>query len=88
MSDEVKWQPISTAPKNWQPILVWAISEDENENAEDEEREPKRSMMVAQHSDVQSGNWWLHGTMERVYGPTHWMPLPPAPQPDSDGGGA
>ncbi len=76
------WQPIETAPKEWVPLLVWAISESEREDAEDEDREPTRSVMVAAHSEIQRGVWWLHGTMERVYDPTHWLPLPPPPKGD------
>jgi hypothetical protein len=78
-----EWQPIDTAPRNWNPVLVWAISEDEKEDAEDEEREPQRQLLIARHSTVQPGTWWLYGSsMTLVYGPTHWQPLPPAPKDD------
>lgn len=83
-----EWQDISTAPKEWVPVLVWAISESEREDADDEERDPKRSVMVAAHSSIQPGTWWLYGTLECVYQPTHWMPLPSPPyatKADSDG---
>lgn len=79
-----KWQPIETAPKSWVPVLVWAISESEMEDAEDEERPATRCIMVARHSDIQPGNWWLHGgSMDAVRDPTHWMPLPTPPEPTS-----
>lgn len=81
MSD---WQPIETAPKDWEPVLVWAISEEEWEDAEDEEREPRRSIMVARHSSIQPGNWWLcGGSMCAVKRPTLWQPLPTTPTKDS-----
>jgi hypothetical protein len=73
------WQPIGTAPKDWVPILVWAYGEEEQEDAEDEDRDPRRTVMVATHSAIKPGNWWLHQTMQAVYEPTHWMPLPAAP---------
>jgi hypothetical protein len=75
-----EWQPIETAPTEWEPVLVWAISEDEWEDAADEEREPKPSVLVARHSSIQPGRWWLcGGSLCSVYEPTHWMPLPEAP---------
>lgn len=74
-----EWQPIESAPKNWVPVLVWAYGESEEEDANDEDREPTYSAMVARHSDVQPGHWWLCGTMHFVYNPTHWMPLPAPP---------
>lgn len=73
------WQPIETAPLEWEPILVWAFSESEREDAEDDEREPERQALVAQHSDIQPGLWWLCGTMMQVFEPTHWQPLPEPP---------
>ncbi len=78
---EVQWnpQPIETAPKNWEPILVWAVSEEEMQDADDEDREPKREWIVAVHSDIQPGTWWLAcGGLHRVYEPTLWLPTPPA----------
>jgi hypothetical protein len=74
------WQPIETAPKDWVPVIVMAISEDEHEDALDEERDPVASIMVAKHSPIQPGRWWLCGaSMCMVFSPTHWMPLPEAP---------
>lgn len=75
------WQPIETAPKDWEPVLVWAISEDEWEDADDDERLPNYSMLIARHSTIQPGNWWLVGaSMCLVKNPTHWMPLPEQPE--------
>ena len=72
-----KWQDIASAPKNWVPVLVMAVSEDEREDAEDEEREPVPAIMVARHSDIQPGTWWLCGaSMVRVFDPLCWQPLP------------
>jgi hypothetical protein len=76
----IGWQPIESAPTEWEPVLVWAISEAEMEDAEDEEREPVRACHVARHSSIQPGNWWLSDTLARVLEPTHWMPLPAPPQ--------
>jgi hypothetical protein len=73
------WQPIETAPKHWEPVLVWGISEAEREDAADEERDVEYCAMVAHHSDIQPGHWWLVSTMQRVFNPSHWMPLPEAP---------
>ena len=73
----MEWQPIKTAPLNWVPILVWAISESEMEDAGDEEREPQFSAMVACHSDIQPGHWWLVGTMHRIYQPKFWQQITP-----------
>lgn len=76
-----EWQPIETAPLDWEPILVWAISEDEWEDAQDEERKPVHSAMVAMHSTIQPGKWWLcASSMVVVRNPTHWRPLPKPPQ--------
>jgi len=80
MSLESAWQPIETAPKDGEPILVVAISENEFEDAEDEEREPRQSIMVATHSSFQPGRWWLCDTMQLVHRPTHWMLLPAPPE--------
>lgn len=76
------WQPISTAPMDWQPILVWAITEQACDEAEDDGCEPERCAVVAVHSDIQPGLWWMHSHLARVFEPTHWMPLPPAPSGD------
>ena len=74
-----EWQPIETAPQDWEAVLVWAITENERDDAEDEEREPQHMAVVAMHSDIQPGLWWMRGTLARVYNPTHWMPLPHNP---------
>ncbi len=75
------WRGIESAPKDWEPILVWAISESEREDAEDEDREARRAWMVACHSAIQPGHWWLgNGSLEAVYDPIAWLPLPSAPR--------
>lgn len=76
------WQDIGSAPKNWEPILVWAITESERDDAEDDDRQAERSVVVAVHSDIQPGLWWIAATMERVFNPTHWQPLPAPPAAD------
>lgn len=71
------WQPIETAPLNWVPVLVWAISEGEFEEAKDDGREPEYSAMVAVHSDIQPGHWWLQDTCYAVHRPKLWQPITP-----------
>ena len=79
----MEWQSIETAPKDWVPVLVLAISENEKDDAEDEGRKARPSILIARHSKIQPGTWWLHGgNMTLVFNPTHWMPLPPAPETD------
>lgn len=74
------WQPIETAPKNWVPVMVWAISEDERENADDAGVDYVYQAMIARHSDIQPGHWSLCGSsMARVFDPVLWQPLPEPP---------
>lgn len=78
----MEWQPIESAPRDWVPVLVWGIGEEEREDADDEGRDYVHEAMVARHSDIQPGRWWLCGNpMTRVFNPTHWMPLPEPPTP-------
>lgn len=62
-----EWQPIETAPKTSQSRLVWC---------------PERQNIycVSWH-----GEWLLFGGGISALNetPTHWMPLPPPPSPDS-----
>jgi hypothetical protein len=60
------WQPIETAPKNHFPILTWSINQ---------------GQCVA-FLDV-TWSWWSYpnGIGPMRYKPTHWMPLPPPPEP-------
>lgn len=66
------WQPISTAPE---AERIWIFV-------------PNLGCLIAlKTTHVSDGAiWWDH--QERIYGPTHWMPLPappaPAPRPQED----
>ena len=66
------WQPIETAPKDGTGILVYC----------------QKSLTVP----VTGGYWddhpacqcWIAGGyMQKVFPPTHWMPLPAPPLPDN-----
>jgi len=69
-----KWQPIETAPRDGTPILAWPI----------------RAIhgvvpYVVVALDLENGGkvheTWIEaaGTEWATYYPTHWMPLPDAP---------
>ena len=65
------WQPIETAPKDGTRILVW-IGDD--------------FPMVAKWKESKYGSWWnpcedLIADVLGACAPTHWMPLPAAPEP-------
>jgi hypothetical protein len=84
MSNEMKWQPIETAPKDGRAlILCWAIDADGRRINWNEE-------MQSSGVFVQVASWWP-GTGWVVYcslieepllhfDPTHWMPLPEPPR--------
>jgi hypothetical protein len=81
VSDEVNWQPISMAPKDGIYILL------RFETSIADKEWPQVAVGKAIDRD---GGWWLTsgwaGTTAHAQ-PTHWMPIPRGPQPDSDGGG-
>ena len=77
-----KWQPIETAPKDGTPVLIW----------KPDERMVGEYMMAAYWSDEHcGGSGWvpvggihIQGYHSPTVGgpqgfPTHWMPLPKAP---------
>lgn len=86
----MSWKPISTAPKDGTEIngyrpdhgvftFRWAFME---------EMVPKDSNGDPAEDYDDTFAWWWHdrwGWMEGDLTPTHWMPLPPAPE--SEGGG-
>ena len=77
----MEWQPIETAPKDGTWILVYG-------DGTDDEAE-QRKVAVAQYTNYLNGStydkfWWQFawydgGYYGRFDGPTHWMPLPEAP---------
>ena len=80
--DNVKWQPIETAPKDGTHILAWNyesrfylppyicwFGQDMNEPDEN-----KREWLTG------DGDGWSTGYYYTPCKPTHWMPLPDAPE--------
>jgi hypothetical protein len=65
-----EWQPIETAPKDGQPILVWRDS-------------GVHIMRWRIRRDDGNGFWdeWHVGVRHLKIQPTHWMPLPEPPKP-------
>lgn len=63
------WQPIATAPKDGTFILAyWSEEEYPHE-------------FVSRHDVVEwMGGCWCMSDGDDVIDPTHWMPLPPAPE--------
>lgn len=66
--EEVTWQPIESAPTDGRSVLVFCP------RASDHGYE--RIRLTWQ----KDGKW--QGANNTSWPPTHWMPLPPAPQPD------
>lgn len=61
-----EWQPIETAPKDGTRVLVW--------------RKHEAGYSQASRLGVdyyKNGSWW---GSRRLMPPTHWMPLPQAPE--------
>ncbi len=74
----MNWQPIETAPKDGTWILL--------AGGETDDEAEVRSIVAAQWAKEMppSGRWhfaWYDGGFYGKYlNPTHWMPLPPAPE--------
>lgn len=68
----IKWQPIKTAPRNGTQILI------SDGDAVYAGFWREQWVFFDESCTVEDGwielNGWVDG-----YGPTHWMPLPPAP---------
>ena len=80
-----EWQPIETYPGPKTHALLWAFDEEEFDEAEADEREPRRQVIAGYESGMQPGVWWYSGIMRGLSKPTHWMPLPPPPQGSQQG---
>ena len=74
------WQPIETAPKDGTWILVYGAGTDDEDEA--------RNVAVAQYTNYLNGRttewhwqfaWYDGGYYGMFNAPTHWMPLPEAP---------
>jgi hypothetical protein len=67
-----EWQPIKTAPKDGESVLLATFDVDDY-------------LPVVAFWDTSEGcdgGWFLYpteGMHEVLYPPTHWMPLPPPP---------
>lgn len=81
------WQPISTAPKDGTPILIWEPGPHAFGNRERHNEYDERGKVIsfAEYDDVRwaIGYWrptgsWGNRNAARV-NPTHWMPLPAPP---------
>lgn len=64
------WQPISTAPKWWTPVIL-----------HDPEAEPSvfEGYFAGEDNDREAG-WHESGNSKLRFNPTHWLPLPPPPE--------
>lgn len=77
-----EWQPIETAPKDRTHILLFVGND-------------KPQIVVAYYESfvTEDGTveWWayadwlLQDAAGEIFGPTHWMPLPPPPQTGDEG---
>lgn len=65
-----EWQPIETAPKDETEILIYTI---------------RGNCYVVSYDDLLAAPWRIRNDKELYrHAPTHWMPLPAAPQPHKD----
>jgi hypothetical protein len=82
----MEWKPIETAPKDGTPFLTFSA---------DAARDPSVSALGTKGTPVLAMAWVMgdpspideHGDWRDIncYEPTHWMPLPPAPEPANGG---
>jgi hypothetical protein len=63
-----QWRPISEAPKDGAPVLIWRFT---------------CTPMIARWN-AQTGWMVIWNEGENYTSPTHWMPLPPAPEVKGD----
>lgn len=78
------WQPIETAPKNYSQILVWQPTSFDTMDGETKMASSPAGPYNA-HWDTIDGAWCLSGGtwLGPFLEPTHWMPLPAAPDSPS-----
>lgn len=86
-----EWQPIETAPKapldEWsvlgQPIILGFAPDEEGRTKESREGYWRPALPAGENGKAYSAGWvsTLDPHVEPTYEtPTHWMPLPEAPQ--------
>lgn len=73
------WQPIDTAPKDGTWIIVSGDGRVEPACWEQRKDDDGHSGWCAAGSSYGGVLYDIHYELE--FNPTHWMPLPPAPQP-------
>lgn len=81
-SDLMVWRPIETAPKDGTRILVWTTTDNDVDRQYVDEVCDGDNFACAQVSSWEgmpdsAGSWW---NKELIGEPTHWMPLPGAPE--------
>lgn len=73
------WQSIETAPKDGRVVDLWCMGEMGHDGKHRYRRSPEcywnGQWVSPMHGDWEYGNGRLRGL-----NPTHWMPLPEAPQ--------
>ena len=75
------WQPIDTAPRDGTRILCFVPEWGEGYQIE-VGRFDERIEIVNGEERYRSARWWIGGGIGiEPPQPTHWMPLPPPPEP-------
>lgn len=72
------WQPIDTAPKDGSAVILYGLVGEPNFGYIAAKRERKVEHVV--HQGHFSYGLWQTGTYWQWLDPTHWMPLPAAPE--------
>lgn len=75
------WQSMETAPKDGTRILVWVpgLNHSVCIAAWFEQTTTELGVVKSQYAEWNYSNWWKLGQEDRPQ-PTHWMPLPEAPE--------
>ena len=63
----MEWKPIETAPKDGTKVLLWADGQVEIGD------------WLPDAHPWNDTSWWIEGGQITARNPTHWMPLPEAP---------
>jgi hypothetical protein len=78
------WQPIETAPKDGTPVLIARVEYTEGKSPEVAEVDVGAYLYDAGMNTpdgYEPAYWYWASDNGSIEEPTHWMPLPPAPQP-------